>query len=110
MLSGNTEDAFISQSSQLISSLDRAQREKIVETLQTSVYIPSSHTATMKANLKMPWNMMREISRWLKTFNIDMASEKRTKQISKRWVGLGLQDENAPLTCKGSKIFFIQTI
>ena len=54
----------------------------------------------MKATLHLPWNQLREISRWLGTFNVKLASEKLAREKSKEWVGDGLNVELAPLTKK----------
>ena len=41
---------------------------------------------------------MRDISRWMKTFKIKLASEKNTRLPTKDCVGKGLCAEMAPLT------------
>ena len=51
----------------------------------------------MKANLNLPWYQLRQISRWLKTFDIRFSSEQSASKISKDWVGTGLQVEMEPL-------------
>ena len=45
------------------------------------------------------------MKRWLKTFNINLASEKTTRKTIDEWVGEGLRAELAPLskTTVGSK-------
>ena len=43
---------------------------------------------------------MRNLSRWLRTFNIKLASEKDTRILAKEWIGEGLKVELAPLTKK----------
>ena len=40
--------------------------------------------------------MMREISRWLKTFDVYLGSEKIARGVASKWVGKGLQNELAP--------------
>lgn len=45
----------------------------------------------------MTWNQLRTISRWFKTFNIQLASERKTRCVAKEWVGQGLRVEMAPL-------------
>ena len=62
--------------------------------------IPSSHVASLKSNLLIPWNIMRDISRWLKTFNVTFSSEKQVRAVATDWVGDGLKSELVPLTVK----------
>ena len=95
------EDGFNVQTSAIVKSLDIVEREKILKGL-VEVKIPSNHIAAMKATLNIPWYQLREISRWLSTFNIKMSSENKTRQLCQKWVGDGLQVELAPPTKKTS--------
>ena len=54
----------------------------------------------MKATLNLPWNQMREIARWLKTFDVKFSSEKQARLQGEEWIGEGLQVEYAPLSIK----------
>ena len=66
-----------------------------------NIHIPEEHTAAMKANLGITWHLMRQIRLWLGTFNIKMASEAKTRDLSKEWIGEGIRSEHAPLFVKG---------
>ena len=44
---------------------------------------------------------MRQIRLWLGTFQIKMASEAKTRDLSKEWIGEGIRSEHAPLFVKG---------
>ena len=105
LIAGNTDVDFSVQTTSLIKSLDQVQREDIIKNLGTRFNIPTEHVASMKATLNMPWNQLRQISRWLKTFDIKLASEKETRNLVKEWVGDGVRAEMAPLTklCKSGK-------
>ena len=45
----------------------------------------------MKATFNLPWNQMREIARWLKTFGVKFSSEKHARLQGEEWTGEGLQ-------------------
>lgn len=98
LISGESDAAFVTQTRSLVRSLDAKERENILKKIEKN--IPTESVAAMKATLNIPWNQMREISRWLSTFNIKLASEKNTRKVVKEWVGEGLIAELAPLTIK----------
>ena len=85
-----------SQTTALVKSLPHEERASIMKSFK--VNIPSFHVASMKSNLNIPWYQLRQISRWLRTFNIQLSSEKQAREVSKKWVGDGVQVELAPLT------------
>ena len=102
LLSGGTESGVVKQTTALIKSLDYEERQNIMKELGSQAVVPANHIAAMKANLNLPWYQLRQISRWLKTFDIKMSSEKEARKIGKNWEGDGLQVEMAPLTTGGS--------
>ena len=97
-MSGESKDAISTQTVAIIKSFETEERDKIVKKLDTVVNVPPDHVASMKASLNIPWYQMREIKRWLKTFNVNLASEKKTRLTIKEWIGEGLKAEMAPLT------------
>ena len=82
---------------------DLETRQKILSGLGPTT-VPSRPIAAMKANLNIPWHQLRLISRWLRTFNIALGSEKQARLISKEWIGPGLQVEMAPLTTSSCEV------
>ncbi|XP_057290870.1 uncharacterized protein LOC130613560 [Hydractinia symbiolongicarpus] len=101
MISGNSNDAFVKQTAAIMKKCDKEQRKQIIAEIH-HVSIPAETAAAMKATLNLPWNLMRNISRWLATFDIKLASEKTTRQVADKWIGKGLVAELAPLTRKFS--------
>ena len=93
---GGSQEAILKQTGSLVKSFQAEEREKIIKEIGTKVSIPPDHLASMKANLNLPWYQLRQISRWLKTFDIRFSSEQSARKISKEWVGIGLQVETAP--------------
>ena len=95
-MSGNSSEAFVKQTASLMKKCEKEEREKIITQIH-QISIPAESTAAMKATLNLPWNQLCNISRWLATFNIKIASEKTTRN---RWIDEGLMAELAPLTHK----------
>ena len=52
----------------------------------------------MKVTMNLPWYKLCEMKRWLKTFNVHLASKKNTRKTIEEWVGEGIRVELAPLT------------
>ena len=101
MISGNTEESFLKQTSLIVKSFDQVSREKVMSDIKVKINIPDEHTAAMKANLGITWYLMRQIRLWLGTFQIKMPSEAKTRDLSKEWIGEGIRSEHAPLFVKG---------
>ena len=49
MISGNTEESFLKQTSLIVKSFDQVSRGKLMSDI--NIHIPEEHTAAMKANL-----------------------------------------------------------
>ena len=95
LISGSNDAAIASQTSHLVKSFDAQAREEILNNFK-SVSIPEKHVASMKSSLNIPWSLMRDVRRWLKTFKVNLASEGRTREVVKEWVGNGLRSEEVP--------------
>ena len=104
MISGKTDESFLTQTSTIVRSLDQVSREKIIDNLDVKVSIPTEHSAAMKANLSISWNLMRNIRSWLHTFKIKLAPEGKTRKLTKEWVGGGMRSEHAPLFINKGKV------
>ena len=92
------------QTSAIVKGFDQISREEIINPLgkvDVHVSIPHEHTAVLKVNLSIPWNHMRDVRPWLSTFKVKLASEGKTRQLTKEWIGEGLQSEQALLFVKG---------
>ena len=109
-VSGTGNEAITAQTSAFVKTFPEDQRKKIVGNLRNLTAIPPVHVAALKSSLNIPWNTMREISRWLRTFDVKLASEKTARSVAKTWVGHGLVVESAPLTTRvpGNKELVIE--
>ena len=106
IISGDTGEALKFQSASFIKSLGKEERAEIMKSL--SVTIPKNHMAAMKATLNMQWNQIRELRRWLKSFNVELASESKTRATVNERVGKGLITEMAPLTAPSQSGRYLQ--
>ena len=77
-------------------SKDWKRRDEITKNLNAGVSV--DHVASMKVTMNLPWYKLCEIKRWLKTFNVHLASKKNTRKTIEEWVGEGILAELAPLT------------
>ena len=77
VISGKSSEAISTQTSHLVNRLDAVEREKILNGFKHSVSIPTEHVAAMKSTLVLPWNLMRDVRRWLSTFKVNLVSEGR---------------------------------
>ena len=103
IIAGSSSEAVATQASHFVKSLDASAREEILNGFKQTVTVPEVDVAAMKATLNIPWNLLRDIRRWLKTFKIKMASEAKSRDIVKEWVGTGLRCEELPASVIKSK-------
>ena len=108
IISEGSNNAIAAQTTHMIKSVDSAIREEIVENFK-SVNIPADHVASMKASLNLPWNQLQDIRRWLKTFKVNLSSEKNAREVVKEWVGEGVRCEEVPATVNKYEKNFYRT-
>ena len=96
----NSEDVqFKWQIHLLIKNFNLTERKKLLEMSKINcVEIDAKSLVAMKADLSMPWDKMKAMSRWLKMFNISMASNAKQRVIAKEWHGDCFTVEDAPFT------------
>ena len=97
LISGDSPDAFAAQTAAIVENVDEEMRKNIMKRFNWTTTIPANHIAAMKSTLNIPWNLLREIRRWLATFNVKFSAEGKARDIAKEWVGKGLKCEYAPL-------------
>ncbi|XP_065652751.1 uncharacterized protein LOC136080061 [Hydra vulgaris] len=87
------------QSSKLLNSFQAESKGLILDNLNTErVVISATNMVAMKADLCIPWEKLKTISRWLKSFNINTASHSSQKIVAEKLSGDDLIVENAPFT------------
>ena len=102
MISGNSTQTTATQASHLVQSFDECSRQQILNSFKSTVTIPPDHVAAMKSTLNLPWNLLRDVRRWLQTFKVNLASESKSRIVFKEWVGDALRSEEVPaLIIKG---------
>ncbi|XP_065675300.1 uncharacterized protein LOC136091551 [Hydra vulgaris] len=98
VVSGPSNDAVCSQSSKLLISLPSETKEKILANSNIKVTISATKMVAMKADLCIPWEKLKNISRWLKSFDIQTASHASQRIVSEKLSGCDFIVENAPFT------------
>ena len=58
--------------------------------------VPADHVAAMKSTLNLPWNLLRDVRRWLQTFNINLAPEGKCRAVVKDWLADSIRSEEIP--------------
>ena len=96
MISGKSEEATAVQTSHLVQSFDVKTRQKIIEGLKSTVSVPADHVAAMKSTLNLPWNLLRDVRRWMHTFNINLAPEGKCRAAVKDWIADSIRSEEIP--------------
>ncbi|XP_065667254.1 uncharacterized protein LOC136087752 isoform X3 [Hydra vulgaris] len=57
----------------------------------------------MKTDMGLPWEKLKIMSRWLKTFGINTASNDSQRMVAESWSGNDIVVENAPFTFQKEK-------
>ena len=60
----------------------------------------------MTSVLGLPWNLVLDLCRWLKTFNVSLAPENEVRDVVQDWVGIGLRIEGLPTTVIKDQSFY----
>ena len=99
ILSGNSGAALAKQTSHMVKTLEVRERELVISSIVASTVsvVPADYVAAMKGTLNLSWNKLRDIRRWLATFNVKLASEKKSHLEAADMRGEGLVGEMAPL-------------
>ena len=99
ILSGNSGAALAKQTSHMVKTLEVRERELVISSIVASTVsvVPADNVAAMKGTLNLSWNKLRDIRRWLATFNVKLASEKKSRLEAADMRGEGLVGEMAPL-------------
>ena len=75
LVAGGSREGIVAQTAHVVKSFDASEREDIIKLFKSTVYVPPDVVASMKSVLGLPWNMLRDIRQWLKTFSVSLASE-----------------------------------
>ena len=107
LVAGGSREGIVAQTAHVVKGFGASEREEIVKLFKSTVSVPPDVVASMKSVLGLPWNMLRDIRRWLKTFSVSLAPEGQVRSVVKDWVGTGLYSEELPATfIKDNKVTF----
>ncbi|XP_065652979.1 uncharacterized protein LOC124812446 isoform X1 [Hydra vulgaris] len=104
IIAGKYVDAVGCQSSQLLKSFQPETRELILANSNINrVTIGAAEMVAIKADLSLPWEKLKTISKWLKTFDIGIASHASQRVIFDRLSGDDIIVESAPFAFQKEK-------
>ena len=103
VISGSSPEAMTKQTSHIVESFDTDSREAIVANLDQVIKISAEQMSSMKSCLSLPWNLVREIRRWLDSFKIEVPSVSSMRSVVGDWVGPSLRTEEIPATVVKNK-------
>ena len=84
--STSSKESMLLQTGLLVKSFDIQERKRILELAKIErSYINAENLVAMKADLGMPWDKMKAMSRWLKMFNIHTDSNDKQRVIAKQF-------------------------
>ena len=99
MVAGSSKESTTLQTGLLLKSFDVEERQSILEISKIEKsYISADNLVAMKADLGMPWEKMKAMSRWLKKFSVTTASNAKQRVVAKQWHGDSFKVEDAPFT------------
>ena len=108
-LSSRTKQSkeIITQTSHVVKRFNAESRDVIISKLDHIIKIPPEQMSAMKTCLSLPWNLVREIRRWLGSCKISVASEGSMRNVVNDWVGTGLRTEEIPATVKKINVLLL---
>ena len=62
----------------------------------------------MKSTLNLPWNLLRDVGRWLQTFNINLEPEGKCRAVAKDWLADSIRSEEIPALVLRKNIISIE--
>ena len=98
LVADGSREGIVAQTAHVVKSFDASEREEIIKLFKSTDSVPPDVVVSMKSVLGLPWNMLKDIRRWLKTFSVSLASEGQVRSVVKDWVGTGLYSEELPAT------------
>lgn len=97
MVTGGKAENALKQTSHLLKSFRHEDRIEILKNSNiSSVAITPEAMVALKVDMGIPWEKMKTMARWLKTFDIDTASQSKQRKIAKSWQGDDIITDNTP--------------
>ncbi|XP_065680774.1 uncharacterized protein LOC136094729 [Hydra vulgaris] len=94
---GNSKDSQVMQAAVMLKSFDDCQKRKILQNANIGiVQISAEELVAFKADVGIPWNKLKTMTRWLNSRNVQTASNSKQKVVAKTWArdDLIVLDEN----------------
>ncbi|XP_065665062.1 uncharacterized protein LOC105850185 isoform X2 [Hydra vulgaris] len=96
---GNSKDSLVVQTSVMLKSFDHNQKNKVLESAKIGVVeFSAEELVAFKANVGVPWNKLKTMTRWLNSRNIKTASNFKQRVVANTWAGNDLVVLNGDFT------------
>nr|XP_047141032.1 uncharacterized protein LOC124816065 [Hydra vulgaris] len=94
---GNSKDSQVMQAAVMLKSFDYCQKRKILQNANIGiVQLSAEELVAFKADVGIPWNKLKTMTRWLNSRNVQTASNSKQRVVAKTWArdDLIVLDEN----------------
>lgn len=99
VVTGGSKESMVLQTGQLVKLFNVKERVSILDAAKiTRSHIDAESLVAMKADLGMPWEKMKAMSRWLTMFKISTDSNAKQRIVAREWSGDSFTVEEAPFT------------
>ncbi|XP_048588967.1 uncharacterized protein LOC116611084 isoform X3 [Nematostella vectensis] len=76
--------------------MGQEERETIAQEAGLKIEVPEGQWLAMKADIGIPWNKLRELKRWLNSFGLQIASEKKQRKLAEGQKFTDIYSEEMP--------------
>ncbi|EDO40570.1 predicted protein [Nematostella vectensis] len=76
--------------------MGQEERQTIVQEVGLKIEVPEGQGLAMKANIGIPWNKLRKLKRWLNSFGLQIASEKKQRKLAEDLKFADIYSEEMP--------------
>ncbi|XP_065672288.1 uncharacterized protein LOC124815234 [Hydra vulgaris] len=85
---GISKDSQVMQTAVMLKSFDYNQKRKILENANVGVVeFSAEELVAFKADVGIPWNKLKTMSRWLNSRNVQTASNSKQRAVANTWAG-----------------------
>ncbi|XP_048588874.1 E3 ubiquitin-protein ligase TRIM39-like [Nematostella vectensis] len=95
-ISGGERDDILRQKKAEMQRMGQEERETIAQEAGLKIEVPEGQGLAMKADIGIPWNKLRELKRWLNSFGLQIASEKKQRKLAEGQKFTDIYSEEMP--------------
>ncbi|XP_065660921.1 uncharacterized protein LOC136084595 isoform X1 [Hydra vulgaris] len=104
---GNSNDSQIIQTAVMLKSFDDNQKSKLLESAKIGIVeYTAEELVSFKADVGIPWNKLKTLTRWINSKNINTASNIKQREVANDLAGSDLVVLDADFTFQNNKLVF----